>query len=191
MNYWAHESAVIDEGASIGELTKIWHFSHVCSGAIIGKKCVLGQNIYVGGTVNIGNRVKIQNNVSVYDSVTIEDDVFCGPSMVFTNVNNPRAFIERKDSYLETIVRKGASLGANCTIVCGAIIGKYAFIGAGAVVISDVPDFALMVGNPCRQIGWVGISGDRLNLPLKGNAELKCADSNETYILRGEILTIA
>lgn len=153
--YFVHESSYVDEGADIGEGTKIWHFSHIMKNAIIGKKCSLGQNVNVGSKAVIGNNVKIQNNVSVYDDVIIEDDVFCGPSMVFTNVINPRAFIERKHEYKKTIVKKGASIGANATIVCGVTIGEYALIGSGAVVTKDVPPYALMVGVPARQIGWV------------------------------------
>ena len=153
MNYWCHESAIVDNGASLGEGTKVWHFSHVCSGALIGERCSLGQNVFVGHRVVIGNRCKIQNNVSIYDNVTLEDDIFCGPSMVFTNVYNPRAAIVRKEEYRSTLIRKGATLGANCTVVCGVTIGRYAFIGAGAVVNKYVPDYALMVGVPTRQIG--------------------------------------
>ncbi len=148
-----HPSAIVDEGARIGEGTRIWHFVHVCGGAQIGRHCSLGQNVFVGNKVRIGDRVKIQNNVSVYDNVTLEDDVFCGPSMVFTNVYNPRAAIERKSEYRDTLVRRGATLGANCTIVCGVTVGEYAFVGAGAVVNRDVPDFALVVGVPARQVG--------------------------------------
>ena len=153
INYWNHESAIIDDGAILGEGTKVWHFSHVCSGAVIGERCSLGQNVFVGNRVVIGNRCKIQNNVSVYNNVTLEDDVFCGPSMVFTNVYNPRAAIIRKEEYRTTLVCKGATLGANCTVVCGVTIGHYAFVGAGAVVNKDVPGYALMVGVPARQIG--------------------------------------
>ena len=155
INYWSHESAIVDDGATLGEGTKVWHFSHVCSGATIGQGCSLGQNVFVGNRVVIGNRCKIQNNVSVYDNVTLEDDVFCGPSMVFTNVYNPRAAIIRKEEYRTTLVRQGATLGANCTVVCGITIGHYAFVGAGAVVNKDVPGYALMVGVPARQIGWM------------------------------------
>jgi len=154
LSYWQHESAIIDEGATLGEGTKVWHFSHVCSGAIIGEGCSLGQNVFVGNRVVIGSHCKIQNNVSVYDNVTLEDEVFCGPSMVFTNVYNPRAAIVRKEEYRNTLVKHGATLGANCTVVCGITIGRYAFIGAGAVINKDVPDYALMVGVPARQIGW-------------------------------------
>ncbi len=183
MKYQAHETAIVDQGATIGEGTRIWHWVHVCGGAVIGEGCSLGQNVFVGNKVVIGNNVKIQNNVSVYDNVTIEDSVFCGPSMVFTNVYNPRSEIERKDEYRNTLVKRGATLGANCTIVCGATIGKYAFVGAGAVVNTDVPDFALMVGVPARQIGWMSKYGERLDLPLEGTAESVCPHSGNVYRL--------
>jgi len=157
-----HETAIVDAGARIGEGTRIWHWVHVCGGAMIGDGCSLGQNVFVGNDVVIGNNVKIQNNVSVYDAVRIEDDVFCGPSMVFTNVYNPRSAINRKAEYRPTLVKQGATLGANCTIVCGVTIGKYAFIGAGAVINRDVPDYALMVGVPARRTGWMSEAGSRL-----------------------------
>jgi Serine acetyltransferase len=179
-----HESAIIDDGAQIGEGTRIWHWVHVCGGAVIGRNCSLGQNVFVGNRVRIGDRVKIQNNVSVYDNVTLEDDVFCGPSMVFTNVYNPRAAVERKHEYRNTLVRQGATLGANCTIVCGVTIGRYAFVGAGAVVNRDVPDFALMVGVPARQVGWMSRHGVRLDLPLTGEGEATCPETGERYLLR-------
>jgi len=162
MSYVAHATAIIDPGAKIGENTRIWHWVHVCGGAKIGADCVLGQNVYVGNKVVIGNNVKIQNNVSVYDDVTLEDNVFCGPSMVFTNVNNPRSHVSRKSEYSRTLVRRGASIGANATVVCGHEIGSYAFIGAGAVVTRDVPAYALMVGTPARRIGWMCQCGERL-----------------------------
>ena len=187
--WWSHESAIIDEGASIGESTKVWHFSHVCTGAIIGEGCSLGQNVFVGNRVVIGSHCKIQNNVSVYDKVTLEDDVFCGPSMVFTNVYNPRSAVSRKNEYRDTLVRQGATLGANCTVVCGVTIGCYAFIGAGAVVNKDVPDYALMVGVPARQIGWMSEYGEQLDLPLRGNQETVCPHSNQVYRLDGTKLT--
>lgn len=158
-----HETAIVDEGARIGTGTRVWHWVHVCGGASIGNDCSLGQNVFIGNDVKIGNRVKIQNNVSVYDAVYIEDDVFCGPSMVFTNVHNPRSAVVRKNEYRPTLVKKGASLGANCTIVCGVTIGEYAFVGAGAVVSRDVPPHALMVGVPAKQIGWMSEAGDRLH----------------------------
>lgn len=157
-----HSSAVVDDGAIVGEGTRVWHFSHICAGARIGRECSLGQGVYVGGRAVIGNRVKIQNNVSVYDAVTLEDGVFCGPSMVFTNVFNPRAEIERKNEFLPTLVRRGATLGANCTVVCGVTIGAYALVGAGAVVTRDVPDFALVTGVPARRVGWVSHAGEKL-----------------------------
>ncbi len=160
-----HPSAIVDAGATLGDGTKVWHFAHVCAGARIGAGCSLGQGVYVGNDVVIGDNVKIQNNVSVYDAVTLEDDVFCGPSMVFTNVYNPRSAVSRKDEYRKTRVRQGATLGANCTIVCGTTIGRYAFVGAGAVVNRDVPDFALMLGVPARQAGWMSRHGERLALP--------------------------
>ena len=188
MNYWCHESAIVDNGASLGEGTKVWHFSHVCSGALIGERCSLGQNVFVGHRVVIGNRCKIQNNVSVYDNVTLEDDVFCGPSMVFTNVYNPRAAIVRKEEYRSTLIRKGATLGANCTVVCGVTIGRYAFIGAGAVVNKYVPDYALMVGVPTRQIGWMSEYGEQLDLPLSGYAETRCSQTGQRYRLNGQQL---
>ena len=188
LSYWQHESAIIDEGATIGEGTKVWHFSHVCSGAIIGERCSLGQNVFVGNRVVIGNRCKIQNNVSVYDNVTLEDDVFCGPSMVFTNVYNPRAAIVRKEEYRTTLVCKGATLGANCTVVCGITIGRYAFIGAEAVVKKDVPSYALMVGVPARQIGWMSEHGEQLDLPLSGHEEAQCPHTQQRYRLSGQQL---
>ena len=183
MSYHAHETAIVDEGAQIGADTRIWHWVHVCPGARIGERCSLGQNVFVGNDVVIGNNVKIQNNVSVYDAVTLEDDVFCGPSMVFTNVYNPRAAVTRKNEYRRTLVRQGATLGANCTIVCGATIGRYAFVGAGAVVQKDVPDFALVVGVPARQIGWMSRHGERLDLPLSGDGEARCPVTGDTYRL--------
>ena len=179
-----HPSAIVDAGATIGEGTRIWHWVHVCAGARIGAGCSLGQNVFVGNRVVIGNNVKIQNNVSVYDNVTLEDDVFCGPSMVFTNVYNPRSSVSRKDEYRDTLVRRGATLGANCTIVCGTTIGEHAFVGAGAVVNRDVAPYALVVGVPARQIGWMSRHGRRLNLPLTGNARARCDQSGEAYVLR-------
>ena len=185
-NYFAHETAIIDEGASIGDSTKIWHWTHVSSGAEIGEGCILGQNIFVGGKSKIGNGVKIQNNVSVYNNVIIEDDVFCGPSMVFTNVTNPRANIERKNEFESTTIRKGATLGANCTIVCGVNIGEYALIGAGAVVTKDVKPHALITGVPGIQTGWVSHDGevlkDDLICPRSGK---RYAIVNDTLVLEG------
>lgn len=189
MTYSKHDSAIVDEGAQIGEGSRIWHFVHVCAGARIGKGVSLGQNVFVGNQVIIGDRCKIQNNVSVYDNVTLEEGVFCGPSMVFTNVYNPRSLIERKSEYRDTLVKKGATLGANCTIVCGCTIGEYAFIGAGAVVNKDVPAYALMVGVPARQVGWMSEFGEQLDLPLEGQAETTCAHSGVRYLLQGKTLT--
>lgn len=179
-----HPSAIVDEGAEIGDGSRVWHFVHVCSGARIGREVSLGQNVFVGNRVVIGDRCKIQNNVSVYDNVTLEEGVFCGPSMVFTNVYNPRALIERKDEYRDTLVKKGATLGANCTIVCGVTIGEFAFIGAGAVVNKGVSAYALMVGVPARQIGWMSEHGEQLDLPLQGDARAKCTHTGTDYVLR-------
>lgn len=176
MNIQIHESSVIDEGAQIGEGTRIWHWVHVCSNAVIGKECSLGQNVFISNKVIIGNNVKIQNNVSVYDNVTLEDDVFCGPSMVFTNVYNPRSAINRKNEYKDTLVKRGATLGANCTILCGVTIGHYAFVAAGAVVIKSVPDFALVAGVPARQVGWMSEYGEQLDLPLQSDKGLTVKD---------------
>jgi UDP-2-acetamido-3-amino-2,3-dideoxy-glucuronate N-acetyltransferase len=187
MPFTAHPTAIVDEGAQIGEGTRIWHWVHVCGGARIGSRCSLGQNVFVGNNVVIGSNVKIQNNVSVYDDVTLEDDVFCGPSMVFTNVYNPRAAIVRKAEYRPTLVRRGATLGANCTIVCGVTIGQYAFVGAGAVVTTDVPDFALVVGVPARQIGWMSRFGEQLDLPVDGNAAAKCPHTGDLYVVAGGV----
>ncbi|AHE67650.1 acyltransferase [Legionella oakridgensis] len=181
--YQAHETAIIDEGAQIGAGTRIWHWVHISGGAKIGERCSLGQNVYVGNRVTIGHNVKIQNNVSVYDNVTLQDDVFCGPSMVFTNVYNPRSAVSRKDEYRNTLVKRGVTLGANCTIVCGVTIGEYAFIGAGAVVNRDVPAYALMVGVPARQIGWMSEFGEQLDLPLQGIAETVCRHTGVKYKL--------
>jgi UDP-2-acetamido-3-amino-2,3-dideoxy-glucuronate N-acetyltransferase len=183
MSHYQHETAIVDAGAEIGEGSRIWHWVHVCGGARIGQRCSLGQNVFVGNRVVIGDNVKIQNNVSVYDNVILEDDVFCGPSMVFTNVYNPRAAVERKHEYRETRVRRGATLGANCTIVCGVTIGQYAFVGAGAVVTRDVPDFALVVGTPARQIGWISRHGERLDLPVAGNGRATCPATGQVYHL--------
>ncbi len=185
MNYYAHDSAIIDEGATIGERSRIWHFAHVCAGARIGSGVSLGQNVFVGNTARIGDSCKVQNNVSIYDNVTLEEGVFCGPSVVFTNVHNPRAMIERKHEYANTLVRRGATLGANCTIVCGVSIGEYAFIGAGAVVNKDVKSYALSVGVPARQIGWMSQYGEQLDLPLEGHAESACPHTGQIYTLRG------
>ncbi|MGE8659819.1 MAG: acyltransferase [Achromobacter sp.] len=186
-----HATAIVDAGATIGAGTRIWHWVHVSPGAVIGAGCSLGQNVYVGNRVRIGDRVKIQNNVSVYDNVTLEDDVFCGPSMVFTNVYNPRAAIERKNEYRDTLIRQGATLGANCTIVCGVTVGRHAFVGAGAVVNKSVPDFALVVGVPARQIGWMSRHGEQLDLPLTGDGQAFCAATGEQYVLKNGVCELA
>ncbi len=178
-----HPSAIVDVGAILGEGTRVWHFSHVCAGAVIGSACSLGQNVFVGNLVRIGNNVKIQNNVSVYDKVILEDDVFCGPSMVFTNVYNPRSAFSRKDEYRDTLVRRGATLGANCTVVCGVSIGECAFVGAGSVINRDVSAFALMVGVPARQIGWMSRFGERIPLPVKGQGAWICPHTGDHYRL--------
>jgi UDP-2-acetamido-3-amino-2,3-dideoxy-glucuronate N-acetyltransferase len=179
-----HPTAIVDAGAVIGVDCRIWHWVHVCGGARIGERCSLGQNVFVGNRVVIGNNVKIQNNVSVYDNVTLEDDVFCGPSMVFTNVYNPRAAVTRKHEYRDTLVQRGATLGANCTIVCGTTIGPYAFVAAGAVVNRDVAPYALVAGVPARHIGWMSRYGERLDLPLTGQGTASCPHTREVYELR-------
>jgi UDP-2-acetamido-3-amino-2,3-dideoxy-glucuronate N-acetyltransferase len=184
-----HSSAIVDVGAQIGEGSRVWHFVHVCGGAKIGIGVSLGQNVFVGNKVTIGDHCKIQNNVSVYDNVHLEEGVFCGPSMVFTNVYNPRSLIERKSEYRDTLVKKGATLGANCTIVCGVKIGEYAFIGAGAVINKDVPAYALMVGVPAKQIGWMSEFGEQLDLPLCGEGTAICQHTGTTYTLNGTKLT--
>jgi UDP-2-acetamido-3-amino-2,3-dideoxy-glucuronate N-acetyltransferase len=181
--YTVHPTAIVDDGARIGAGTRIWHWTHISAGARIGEGCSLGQNVYVSNHVVIGNGCKIQNNVSIYDNVTLEDHVFCGPSMVFTNVYNPRAEIVRKEEYRDTLIRRGATLGANCTVVCGTTVGRYAFVAAGAVVRRDVPDFALIAGVPGRQIGWISRHGERLNLPLTGDATCVCPRTGECYVL--------
>jgi UDP-2-acetamido-3-amino-2,3-dideoxy-glucuronate N-acetyltransferase len=183
VNISAHSTAIIDDGARIGAGTRIWHWVHVCSGAEIGRDCSLGQNVFVGNDVRIGNNVKIQNNVSVYDGVTLEDDVFCGPSMVFTNVYNPRSAVSRKSEYRRTLVRRGATLGANSTIVCGITIGAYAFVGAGSVVNRNVPDFGLVMGVPARLTGWMSRYGERLELPLGGSGTAVCRHTGDSYQL--------
>jgi len=185
-----HSSAIVDEGAQIGEGSRVWHFVHVCGGAKIGKGVSLGQNVFVGNQVTIGDRCKVQNNVSVYDNVTLEEGVFCGPSMVFTNVHNPRALIERKNEYRNTLVKKGVTLGANCTVVCGITIGEYAFVGAGAVVNKDVKPYALMVGVPARQVGWMSQFGEQIPLPLQGQGDYTCPHTGLSYALHGDMLQI-
>ncbi len=182
-----HDTAIVDEGAQIGEGSRIWHWTHVCAGAKIGPSCSLGQNVFIANDVVIGRNVKIQNNVSVYDAVVLEDDVFCGPSMVFTNVYNPRSHVSRKDEYRRTHVGCGATLGANCTVVCGVTIGEYSFIGAGAVVNTDVKPYALMVGVPARQVGWIDRLGDRIDLPLTGDGMAISKSGRERYVLENGI----
>ena len=188
MSYFKHDSAIVDDGAEIGAGSRVWHFVHVCAGAQIGQGVSLGQNVFVGNQVVIGDHCKVQNNVSVYDNVTLEEGVFCGPSMVFTNVYNPRSLIERKNEYRNTLVKKGATLGANCTIVCGTTVGEYAFVGAGAVVNKDVPAYALVVGVPARQIGWMSEFGEQLDLPLQGQAQAICQHTGALYVLNGSIV---
>ena len=189
MSFYQHESAIIDEGAQIGDNSRVWHFVHVCGGAKIGQGVSLGQNVFVGNKVIIGDHCKVQNNVSVYDNVILEEGVFCGPSMVFTNVYNPRSLIERKDQYRNTLIKKGATLGANCTIVCGVTVGEYAFVGAGAVINKDVPAYALVVGVPAKQIGWMSDFGEQLDLPLSGHAETACEHTGAIYRLEDQIVT--
>jgi UDP-2-acetamido-3-amino-2,3-dideoxy-glucuronate N-acetyltransferase len=188
MTITIHPSAIVDEGAQIGEGSRVWHFAHVCGGARIGKGVSLGQNVFVGNKVTIGDRCKVQNNVSVYDNVTLEEGVFCGPSMVFTNVYNPRSLIERKSEYRDTLVKKGATLGANCTVVCGVTIGEFAFIGAGAVVNKDVRPYALMVGVAAKQVGWMSEYGEQIPLPLEGRGEYTCPFTGTQYTLLGSTL---
>jgi UDP-2-acetamido-3-amino-2,3-dideoxy-glucuronate N-acetyltransferase len=184
-----HPTALVDEGATIGADSRVWHWVHISAGAVIGERCSLGQNVFVGNRVRIGNNVKIQNNVSVYDNVTLEDNVFCGPSMVFTNVYNPRSAVSRKDEYRDTVVEQGATLGANCTIVCGSRIGHHAFVGAGAVVNRDVKPFALMVGVPAKHIGWMSAYGERVELPLTGTGSWTCPHTGDRYQLFEQGLT--
>jgi UDP-2-acetamido-3-amino-2,3-dideoxy-glucuronate N-acetyltransferase len=190
MDITVHETAIIDVGAQIGKGSRIWHWAHVCGGAKIGENVSLGQNAFVGNKVIIGHHCKVQNNVSIYDNVTLEEGVFCGPSMVFTNVYNPRSLVERKDEYLDTYVKKGATLGANCTIVCGVTIGQFAFIGAGSVITKDVKPYALMVGNPAKQIGWMSEYGERLDLPLQGEAKTTCPYTKIEYQLKANSVNV-
>lgn len=179
-----HPSAIVDEGAQIGDGSRVWHFAHICGGAKIGSGCSFGQNVFVGNDVTIGNNVKVQNNVSIYDAVHLDDDVFCGPSMVFTNVYNPRSAVTRKNEYRVTRIKRGATLGANCTIVCGVTVGEFAFVAAGAVINRDVKSYALMVGVPARQVGWMSEHGERIALPLMGDAIAECPVTGEHYVLQ-------
>ena len=190
MDYFKHESAIVDEGAEIGAGSRVWHFVHICSGAKIGEKCSFGQNVFVGNKVTIGNNCKIQNNVSIYDNVHLEDDVFCGPSMVFTNVYNPRSAVVRKEEYMNTLVKKGTTIGANATIVCGVTLEENSFIAAGAVVNKDVKSYALMAGVPAKQIGWMSRFGEQVKLPIEGEGEWTCPHTGDVYQLSGSTLTI-
>jgi UDP-2-acetamido-3-amino-2,3-dideoxy-glucuronate N-acetyltransferase len=187
---FVHPTAIVDEGAVLGKGCRVWHFVHISARARIGAGCSFGQNVFVGNDVSIGNNVKVQNNVSIYDAVTLEDDVFCGPSMVFTNVYNPRSAVIRKSEYRKTLVKKGATLGANCTLICGITIGEYAFVGAGAVVNKSLPAHALAVGVPARQIGWISRFGRQLDLPLQGDARARCEETGEIYVLRDGVCTL-
>ena len=188
MSIFVHESSFVDEGAEIGEETKIWHYSHISSGAKIGKNCSFGQNVYVANNVVIGDNVRVQNNVSIYDNVIIEDDVFCGPSMVFTNVINPRAHVSRKDEYLDTVIKKGSSIGANATIICGTTLGDYSFVAAGAVVVKDTLPFSLNAGVPSKQISWITREGN--SFKLEDNKEYLCKDTGVIYFLEGKKISI-
>lgn len=189
--YTKHETAIVDEGAQIGAGSRVWHWVHISSKAVIGERCSFGQNVFVGNNVKIGNNCKIQNNVSIYDNVFLEDDVFCGPSMVFTNVYNPRSAIIRKNEYRNTYVKRGVTIGANATIVCGVTLGEYSFIAAGAVINKDVKPFALMAGVPARQIGWMSKFGEQIKLPSEGKGEYTCPNTKETYVLDGSQLKLA
>ena len=190
MSITIHPTAIVDEGAQIGEGSRVWHWVHICGGARIGRDCSFGQNVFVGNRVVIGNNCKIQNNVSLYDNVTLQDDVFCGPSMVFTNVYNPRSAVSRKDEYRNTLVKRGVTLGANCTVVCGITLGEYAFIAAGAVVNRNVKPYALMAGVPARQIGWISQHGEQLDLPLTGEGSAICSATGLHYHLHKDALTV-
>ena len=190
MKYQKHDTAIVDDGAQIGDDSRIWHWTHICGGAKIGSKVSLGQNVFVGNKVVIGDKCKIQNNVSVYDNIYLEESVFCGPSVVFTNVYNPRSNIERKEEYKDTFIKKGASLGANCTIICGITIGEFAFVAAGAVVNKDVPSYALMAGVPSKQIGWMSEYGEQLDLPLSGHSKTTCKHSGKQYQLNGNKVSV-
>lgn len=187
-HFYSHESSFVDPGALIGGGSKIWHFAHICGRAIVGENVIIGQGVYVADRVKIGNRCKIQNNVSVFEGVELEEDVFCGPSMVFTNVNNPRAFVERKEEFRLTLIKRGASLGANCTIVCGVTVGEFAFVAAGAVITKDVKPYAVIAGVPGLQIGWMDRTGNKLPLPPTGNGSFFSETENTTYVLEGDKL---
>ena len=189
MGVTIHPSAIVDDGAEIGDGTRVWHWVHISGGARIGERCSFGQGVFVGNRVVIGDNCKVQNNVSIYDNVTLENDVFCGPSMVFTNVYNPRSAVSRKDEYRDTLVKRGTTLGANCTIVCGVTIGEFAFVGAGAVVNADVKPYALMVGVPARQVGWMSEHGERLALPITGDGEVVDAATGARYALAGGVVS--
>lgn len=188
MSYFKHRSAIVDEGARVGGGTRIWHFVHICDGAFIGEDASLGQNVFVGRGAVIGDRCKIQNNVSVYDGVVLECDVFCGPSAVFTNIRNPRAEVSRRKEYQKTLIRQGATLGANCTVICGVTVGAYAFVGAGAVVTKDVPEYALVKGVPAKQAGWMSGYGELLDLPINGYGKTICKHTGVCYVLQGSRL---
>jgi UDP-2-acetamido-3-amino-2,3-dideoxy-glucuronate N-acetyltransferase len=189
MSVTIHPSAIVDMGAQIGDGSRIWHFVHICKGAKIGKKVSIGQGVFVGNKVSIGNNCKIQNNVSIYDNVNLEEGVFCGPSMVFTNVYNPRSLIERKDEYRDTLVSRGATLGANCTIICGVTIGEFSFVGAGALINKNVKPYSLVVGVPGKQIGWMSRYGQQIHLPLEGNGEFRCEKTNDRYsLVNGDLI---
>ena len=190
MNYKCHPTAIIDEGAEIGDNSSIWHWSHICSKSKIGKEVKIGQNVFVADNVVIGDKCKIQNNVSIYDGVTLESDVFCGPSMVFTNVSNPRSHINRKDEFKKTLIKKGVTLGANCTIICGVTLGEFSFIAAGAVVTKNVKPYALIAGVPSKQIGWMSKHGEKLDLPILGNAKTVCKSTGQLYQLKDNKVTI-
>jgi UDP-2-acetamido-3-amino-2,3-dideoxy-glucuronate N-acetyltransferase len=183
-----HPTAIVDTGAGLGEDCRVWHFTHISAGARIGARCSFGQNVFVGNDVRIGSNVRIQNNVSVYDAVVLEDNVFCGPSMVFTNVYNPRSAVSRKNEYRRTVICRGATLGANCTIICGVTVGNHAFVGAGAVINRDVKPYALVVGVPGKQIGWMSEYGERLDLPLTGTAETVCPHTRDRFVLEGDMV---
>jgi len=190
MGVTIHPSAIVDDGAVIGDGSRVWHWVHISAGARIGERCSFGQGVFVGNRVVIGDNCKVQNNVSIYDNVTLEDDVFCGPSMVFTNVYNPRSAVSRKEEYRDTLVKRGATLGANCTIVCGVTIGEFAFVGAGAVVNADVKPYALMVGVPARQVGWMSAHGERLALPVTGDGEVVDPVTGGRYVLVGGVVSV-